>query len=63
MSTEFWVQMLVYALSMGIAVGMILIKIGYLEKKVDKLFGLAERIAHADRKTKSKHYRIDRLAR
>ena len=63
MSVEFWVQMMVYALSMGTSVGVILTKIGYLEKKVDALTGFAERVTRAEQKTKAAHYRIDELTR
>lgn len=63
MSAEFWVQMMVYALSMGTSVGVILTKIGYLEKKVEMLSGLAERITRTEQKTKSAHYRIDNISR
>jgi len=62
MSSEFWIQMVVYALSMGALGGTILTKIGYLEKKMDAFGELGERVAVAEQSTKSAHYRIDELA-
>ena len=44
MSTEFWVQIVVYAVSFGIFTGSILTKLKYLEKKMDKHNGIVERV-------------------
>ena len=63
MSVEFWLMVLLYALSMGISVGAIWMKIESIEKRVDQLKGIAERILCAEQKTKTAHYRIDSLSR
>jgi len=59
MSMEFWIQMVVYALSMGSLAGTILTKIKYLEKKMDAHNGLVERMARVEQSTKSAHHRLD----
>jgi hypothetical protein len=59
MTTEFWVQMIVYAVSIGSFAGVILTKIGYLEKKMDKHNELVERMATVEQTCKSAHKRLD----
>ena len=59
MTTEFWIQMLVYAVSIGSFAGVILTKINYLEKKMDKHNGLMERMVVVEQSCKSAHHRID----
>jgi hypothetical protein len=61
MTTEFWVQMIVYAVSIGSFAGVILTKIGYLEKKMDKHNELVERMAAVEQTCKSAHKRIDEI--
>jgi len=61
MTTEFWIQMIVYAISIGSFAGVILTKIGYLEKKMDKHNGLVERMVVVEQKCASAHHRIDEV--
>lgn len=62
MTIEFWVQLLVYALSMGSFAGTILTRIKYLEKKMDKHNGLIERMVAVEQSAKSAHRRMDRIS-
>ena len=48
MSTEFWVQMLIYGATLGTAVGAILTRLKYMEKKIDKHNGLIDRMYKAE---------------
>lgn len=59
MSTEFWIQMVVYAASFGTFAGKITTKISNLEKKQDKHNNLIERMTVVEQSTKSAHHRID----
>lgn len=59
MTIEFWVQMIIYGISMGSFAGAILTKIGYIEKKVDQHNALIERMVKVEQSTKSAHLRID----
>jgi len=61
MTTEFWVQMIVYALSMGSFAGTILTRIRFLEKKMDKHNGLLERMVTVEQSAKSAHHRLDKI--
>jgi hypothetical protein len=61
MTTEFWVQMIVYALSMGSFAGTILTRIRFLEKKMDKHNGLLERMVAVEQSAKSAHHRLDKI--
>jgi len=61
MSTEFWVQIVVYAVSLGSFGGVVLTRLSYLEKKMDKHNNLIERISCVEQSTKSAHQRIDEL--
>ncbi len=61
MTSEFWVQMVVYAVSIGSFAGVILTKINYLEKKMDKHNGLVERMIIVEQSTKSAHHRLDEI--
>lgn len=45
MSTEFWIQMIVYAISIGSFAGVVLTRLAYLEKKMDAHNALMERVA------------------
>ena len=63
MTIEFWIQMVVYALTAGLAAGRILTKIGYLEKKIDTFSDFGERMVAAEETAKSAHFRIDALER
>jgi hypothetical protein len=59
MTIEFWIQIVIYAISIGSFAGIVLTKIGYLEKKMDKHNGLIERMAVVEQTCKSAHKRID----
>lgn len=61
MSSEFWIQMITYAVSIGSFAGMILTKINYLEKKMDKHNGLVERMVVVEQSAKSAHHRLDEM--
>ena len=61
LTAGFWLQLLVYAVSIGSFAGVILTKIGYLEKKMDKHNGLVERMAVVEQSCKSAHHRIDEI--
>lgn len=61
MTTEFWIQMLVYAISLGSFGGVSLTRLGQLEKKMDKHNSLVERMVCVEQSAKSAHHRIDEL--
>ena len=61
MSTEFWVQIVVYAVSLGSFGGVVLTRLSYLEKKMDRHNNLIERMSCVEQSTKSAHRRIDEL--
>lgn len=61
MSTEFWIQMVVYAVSIGSFAGVVLTRLSYLEKKMDKHNGLIERMVKAESKIDNYEYRINKL--
>lgn len=61
MTTEFWIQMIVYAVSLGSFGGMVLTKLNNLEKKQDKHNGLIERMVVVEQSCKSAHHRIDEI--
>lgn len=58
---QFWVQILIYAVSFGVMYGQITTRIKYLEQKVDKHNEVVERMAMAERDIKSAHRRIDEM--
>lgn len=61
MATEFWVQILVYAVSLGSFGGVVLTRLGQLEKKMDKHNSLVERMVCVEQSTKSAHHRLDSM--
>lgn len=61
LSIEFWVQIIVYAISLGSFAGVTLTKLKYLEKKQDKYNSLIERMVAVEQSTHSAHQRIDQL--
>jgi hypothetical protein len=63
MSTEFWVQMVIYAISIGSFAGVVLTKLAYLEKKMDKHNGLVEKVAVLERADNDKERRLANLER
>lgn len=61
LSVEFWIQMCVYAISLGSFGGVVMTRLNYLEKKMDKHNSLQERMAVVEQSTKSAHHRIDEI--
>jgi hypothetical protein len=61
MQTQFWIQMIVYAVSLGSLGGVVLTRLNYLEKKMDKHNNLIERMATCESSIKSAHHRIDEI--
>jgi hypothetical protein len=59
MSTEFWIQMIIYVAGIGSLGGTILARLNYLEKKMDKHNGLMERMASCETEIKSINHRIE----
>lgn len=58
-SNEFWVQLIVYAISFGSLTGTILTRLHYIEKKQDKHNNFIERLVAVEQSAKSAHHRID----
>ena len=58
---QFWVQILIYAVSFGVMYGQITTRIKSLEQKVDQHNQVVERMAVAERDIKSAHRRIDEM--
>lgn len=58
-STEFWVQIVIYGLSLGVAFGNIRTRLNYLEKKMDKYNNLQERMIVVEQMCKSAHHRLN----
>ena len=61
LSTEFWVQMVVYGISLGSLAGTILARLKQIEKKQDKHNQLIERMVAVEQSCKSAHKRIDKI--
>lgn len=61
MATEFWIQMIVYAVSLGSFSGIVLTKLNNLEKKQDKHNGLIERMVVVEQSCKSAHHRLNEI--
>jgi len=59
MSTEFWITMLVYAVTIGSFAGAVLSRLKNLEKKQDKHNSLIERMVKVEESTKAAHKRLD----
>lgn len=61
LSTEFWVQISIYMVSIGSFAGVVLTRLKHLEKKQDKHNQLIERMVAVEQKAESAHERIDEL--
>ncbi len=48
MTTEFWIQMIIYAATLGTSVGTILMKLRYMEKKIDVHNKVVDRMYRAE---------------
>lgn len=59
LSTEFWVQMIIYAATFGGVYGSIKTRLKQLEIKMDKHNNIVERLTICEQSTKSAHHRID----
>lgn len=59
LSTEFWLQITIYAVSIGSFAGVMLTRLKYIEQKQDKHNGLIERMTKVEESSKSAHHRID----
>ena len=60
-SSEFWIQIVIYAITFGTMYGTISTKIKYIEQKMDKHNNFIERVFKVEESTKSAHHRIDEL--
>jgi len=58
LSTEFWLQISVYAVSIGSFAGVVLTRLKNLEKKQDKHNQLIERMVVVEESAKSAHQKI-----
>jgi hypothetical protein len=61
MTTEFWIQMVIYAVTIGSFAGTTLTRLKNLERKMDKHNGMMERLAKVESSASSAHHRIDEL--
>ena len=61
LSTEFWMQLVLYGLSVGVLYGGIKQQIKGLTEKVNKHNNLIERMYRVEESAKSAHKRIDEL--
>ena len=68
MSTEFWIQMIVYAISLGSFGGVVLTRLSYLERKMDKhnsfvekVYGCEKALEVCEEKFKVANHRISDL--
>ena len=61
LSTDFWVQILAYACSFAAVYGRLMVRIQYLEQKMDKHNNLVERVYQLEASEKNAHHRIDEL--
>ncbi|MHC1722428.1 MAG: hypothetical protein AB9836_04385 [Aminipila sp.] len=59
MTTEFWIQMIVYAVSLGSFGGVVMTKLSNLEKKQDIHNGLIARMYKVEERSKSNTHRLD----
>lgn len=60
-NTQFWIQILVYAVSFGTMYGSFKARLNGLEKKLDGFNDTQERIARVETSAKQAHHRIDEL--
>ena len=61
LSTEFWIQIVIYAVSFGTVFGTFRTRLNYMEKKLDKHNNFAERVISLESSVKSAHHRLDRI--
>lgn len=58
---DFWIQMVVYAVSLGTFGGTVVVRLTHLEKKMDKHNHIVERVIETEARAKSNTHRLDRL--
>ena len=56
---QFWLQILIYAVTFGTMYGSFKTKLDYLEKKMDKHNRLQDLMAVVEQSVKSAHHRLD----
>lgn len=61
LSMEFWLQIVIYAVSFATAWGAVTTRIKYLEQKVEKHNNVVERVYGVEQSVKSAHHRIDEI--
>lgn len=61
LSIEFWLQITIYAVSLGSFAGVILTRLKYIEEKQNKHNSLIERMVTVEQSVKSAHHRIDQI--
>ncbi|PKM93899.1 MAG: hypothetical protein CVU84_13400 [Firmicutes bacterium HGW-Firmicutes-1] len=59
LSSEFWIQMVIYGATFGTVFGAFKNRLKELEKKMDKHNNIVERLTICEQSTKSAHHRID----
>ena len=58
-SVEFWIQIVLYGVSIGVIYGTINTRMKYMEEKLNKHNHLVERMVVVEQSTKSAHHRLD----
>ena len=61
LAPDFWIQIVVYAVSFAAAWGAVTTRMKYLEQKVDKHNNVVERVYGLEQSVKSAHHRIDEI--
>ena len=61
LDTQFWIQLVVYAVSFAFAWGNVTTRLKYLEEKMDKHNNMQERLVIVEQRSKSAHHRIDEI--
>ena len=61
LNPEFWIQLLVYAITFGVVYGQMKTKMKYMEQKLDKHNNMVERLYKVEASVKSAHKRLDEL--
>jgi len=61
MDIQFWIQIIIYALSFGSVYGSFRTRLNYLEKKMDVHNQLQDRMVAVEQSAKQAHHRLDEL--
>ena len=59
--TQFWIQIVVYAISFGIFYGKVTTEMKYMKEKLDKHNSFQDRLTKTEASTKSVHSRLDEI--